>query len=48
MDGIVTQVFRNLGKIHLTAADELLGGVDFHQGKVINNTIARIITENLL
>lgn len=38
VDGAITKPVRNLGKIHVIISDHLLGGINFHVDKVINNT----------
>ena len=48
VDGIVAQIIGNLGKIHLPFPDQAFGGIDFHQGKIIDDPIACIIPEKLL
>jgi hypothetical protein len=48
MDGIVAQMVRNLGKIHFPVPDQPFCGIHSHQGKIVNDSVASIIPENLL
>ena len=48
MDGIIAQRICNLGKIHLFITDKLLGCINLHQRKIVDNTTASIVSEQLL
>lgn len=48
MNGIIAQMICNLGKIHFAIPDQPFGSIDFHQGKIVDDPIARIVAENLL
>ena len=45
MDGAVAEIIRNLGEIKLLVADELLGIVYFHTGKIIHDSAAVVLSE---
>ena len=48
MDGRITHGIRYLCKIQALVPDQLLGGVDFHPGKIIDDAAAVFFTEELL
>lgn len=48
MDGRITHGIRYLCEIQALVPDQLLGGVDFHPGKIIDDAAAVFFTEELL
>ena len=48
MNGCIAQLFRDLGEIHMSCADQLFGGVDLKCGKIFNNAKITLFLKNLL
>ena len=48
MDRGVTQLLRDLSEVHFVGPDQLLGRVDFHQGKILDDPKSALLPEDLL
>ena len=47
VDGCITKYVSNLGKIHLSGADQLFGVIDLHANETFHNTAVGFFTEQL-